>query len=231
MKYVLPLLVFCMAASLHAQDAEEPLHPFSLGPIVGFDFMTQEIRYGSGDADRVSREQSAVLPQFGLQAMYRIAPGFALLTEPAFGSFFAGTDEVSSLGESIQRLEVEKFHVLHLPLLLRKSLSDAPLSAYLVAGVDMMFFLAPHAAIRYTSGSDPGMGEAVEYEIPFSRLAVQAGFGVQWQRSRTLAITADLRYRSPTDDMIGGALASIGFPAHFGLRIGLRVHLAKRKPW
>jgi hypothetical protein len=44
-----------------------------------------------------------------------------------------------------------------------------------------------------------------------------------------MAITADLRYRSISDDVIGGPLASIGFPAHVGLRFGLRVHLAKKK--
>ena len=123
-------------------------------------------------------------------------------------------------------MQAEKFHALHLPLLFRKTFTDDDLTAFLFAGADAMVILAPHASIRVT----PGSGETVEYALPGMRIAVQAGIGVQWQRTETMALTADLRYRSLTDDRMGGDLASIAFPAHLGLRIGLRVSLAPKTP-
>jgi hypothetical protein len=231
-KSFLPVFLLLLSLPLSAQEsAEQPRHRFSIGPVVGFDFMTQEIRFGPAGADRVLREQDEVLPQFGLQAMYRMGQGLALVTEPAFGSFFSGIDLLSSGAQENRRLRVEKFHVLHLPLLLRKTLSEEDLAAYLIAGVDMMVLLAPEAAIRYTAGGDLDAATPVVYDLPFSRMAVQAGFGVQWQRTETLTLTADIRYRAITDEVIGGELAAIAFPSHMGVRLGLRVHFAKRKPF
>lgn len=229
MKYGLLFLMMVSALPLAAQEEQPPRHAFSIGPVVGLDFMTQEIRFGADDETRVLTEQSSTVPLFGLQAMYRIGPGLDVLTEPAFGSFLADIQLQTNTATESRNIVVEKFHVLHLPLMLRKTFSDEALTAYLIAGADMMFFLAPNARIRYFTGTDISLVETVEYEIPFSRLAVQAGIGVQWQRTETMAITADLRYRSISDDVIGGPLASIGFPAHVGLRFGLRVHLAKKK--
>ena len=232
MKSVLPLFFLILSLPLFAQEsAELPRHPFSIGPVVGFDFMTQEIRFGPEGADRVLSERDEVLPQFGLQAMYRIGAGLSIVTEPAFGSFFSGIDILQSTAQENRRLEAEKFHVLHLPLLLRKTLSEEDLAAYLIAGIDMMFLLAPEAALRYTAGGDLDAATPVVYDLPFSRMAVQAGFGVQWRRTEKLTLTADIRYRSVTDEIIGGDLAAIAFPSHVGVRLGLRVHFVKRKPF
>lgn len=224
-------LLLILPLSLAAQEAEKPKSRFSLGPVVGFDFMTQEIRFGPEGPDRVSRMQDEVLPQFGLQAMYRVGAGLTIVTEPAFGSFFPGIELFQGAAQENRRLEVEKFHVLHLPLLLRKTLSDEDLAAYLIAGVDMMVLLAPDAAIRYTAGGDLDAATPVVYDLPFSRMAVQAGLGVEWRRTETLTLTADVRYRAVSNDQIGGALASLAFPSHVGVRLGLRVHFVKRKPW
>ncbi|MCB2203378.1 PorT family protein [bacterium] len=213
------------------QKEDVPVGPFSIGPLVGFDFVTHELQFGEDDEYRVREESSAVLPQFGLQAMYRVGAGLSLLTEPAFGSFYEGTDQIAETGRANRQVTIEKFHVLHLPLLLRKRFSEEALTGYLIAGLDMMILLAPHASIRYRSGTNIEEGSVVTYEIPFSQLAIQAGIGVEWRRTKTLAITGDLRYRSLTGSSIGGELASVGVPAHFGLRIGLRVHFAPKKPF
>jgi hypothetical protein len=136
MKYGLLFLMMVAALPLAAQENQPPRSAFSIGPVVGLDFMSQEIRFGTEGETRVLVERSSTVPLFGLQAMYRIGPGLDLLTEPAFGSFLEDLQLQASTSTESRNMLVEKIHVLHLPLMLRKTFSDEALTAYLIAGVD-----------------------------------------------------------------------------------------------